>query len=135
MLKRVSGKKLSRDFGARAALRRSLVRALVTNGVLITTLAKAKAVQPMVEKLMTKVKAGTLTARRLVLARLGNDRATTDKLFGEYKELAKSRQSGFTRIVKLTARKGDRAKMARLEFVKNENRSKDENNPTKSKRD
>lgn len=117
MRKKVFGRKLSREIGSRTALFRSLVKALVDRGQIVTTKPKAKAVQPLVEKLMTKVAKGDMTAKRLVLAKLGNDRSTADKLFGHYASLTKTRKSGFTRIITLPTRVGDRATLARLEFV------------------
>ncbi len=117
MRKKVFGRKLSRDRGSRNALRRSLIRALVEHGKITTTLAKAKAVQPDVEKIMTAVRENTVAARRRVLARLGNDVKTTNKLFKEYLTVTDKRNSGYTRIVKLPARKGDLANMSILSFV------------------
>ena len=117
MLKKVFGRKLSRAQGARKALFRSLMRSLVLHGKITTTHAKAKAVHSSLEKIMTKVKSGTLTDRRLVFSSLGNDKEVTDKLFSEFGEVVAKRQSGFIRIMSLPARQGDNAKMAVLEFV------------------
>lgn len=117
MLKKVFGRKLNRSRRGRRALFRGLVGSLVEYGKIKTTLAKAKAVQPLVEKLVTSSAKNTLSQRRRVLAKLGNDRKVTQKLFDEVVVLAKNRNSGFTRIVKLPKRKGDSAQMARLEWV------------------
>jgi large subunit ribosomal protein L17 len=111
------GRQLSRSKSARRALFRQLVVALVARGSIKTTQAKAKAVQPMVEKMMTKVVKGDLTARRQILAMLGNQRQTVKKLFEDYQKLAGKRKSGFTRIIKLGRRQGDQAQMVRFEFV------------------
>lgn len=116
MKKRVFGRHLSRDIGARRALFRSQVRALVLFGAIKTTKAKAKAVQGTVEKLVTIAKEGTVTNRRRIYALLGNDRKTTDTLFKLIGPTFLSRSGGYTRIVKLQPRRGDRAEIARLEW-------------------
>jgi large subunit ribosomal protein L17 len=117
MLKKVFGKKLSRERGARRALFRALIRALVANHAIVTTRAKAKAVQRDVDKLLVYVMKGSVNSRRLALSYMGNDKETVDRLFGELKYLVEKRKSGFTRIVAMPARRGDAAEMARLEFV------------------
>jgi len=116
MKKRVFGRHLSRDIGARRALFRSQVRALVLFGAIRTTKAKAKAVQGMAEKLVTIAKEGTVINRRRIYALLGNDRKTTDTLFKLIGPTFLSRSGGYTRIVKLQPRRGDRAELARLEW-------------------
>jgi large subunit ribosomal protein L17 len=118
MRKKVFGRKLSRNTNTRKALFRSIISAFVANGQIETTKAKAKAVQPEIDKLMTLVAKNDLAARRLALKRLGNDKVTVDKLFGELKELTTKRKSGFTRIINLPDRKGDKAPMVKMEFVK-----------------
>lgn len=116
MKKRVYGRKLSRSLTSRKALFRSLIRALVSHGSITTTLAKAKAVQSDVEKLVKKARKGGIAKRREVYAYLANDKTTTDKLFKEVAQAFSSLESGFTRIVKLAQRRGDGAQMARLEW-------------------
>lgn len=117
MRKMVFGRKLSRGKKGREALLRSLIRALIVNGKIITTKAKAKAIIGQVDKLVTMAKEGSIAARRRALAYLANDRETTDKLFGEIVPVFKARKSGYARIIPLPNRKGDAAKMARLEWV------------------
>ncbi|SRR5258708_3222988 len=117
MNKRVFGRKLSRNTQSRKALFRTLIRALTEYGEINTTLAKAKAISGEVDKLMTLVAKNTVSTRRLVLAKLANDKKTTDKLFESYIEFTKTRKSGFTRIIKLPVRKGDAAQIARIEWV------------------
>ena len=95
---------------------RSLVRNLVIIGSIKTTKTKAKAVQPMVDKIMTKVKRGTLSERRAVVAMLGNDGSTVAKIYREYAKPAASRSSGFTKITNLSRRRGDNAQLVRLEW-------------------
>jgi large subunit ribosomal protein L17 len=117
MRKRVFGRNLGRSRGARKALFRSLIRALVISGSIETTLAKAKAVRPEVEKIMTLVREGSLAARRRVLGKLGDDKETAKKLFKTYGSIAKKRKSGFVRLTELPPRSGDNARMAKLEWT------------------
>jgi len=115
MQKRVKGKKLSRSRTARDALYRSLTRELVRHGKITTTTAKAKGVQIYIEKLTSIARKGGLSDRRRVLAKLANDKVTTDILF----KLASGfkRESGFTRIIALPKRRGDAADISRLEWT------------------
>jgi len=133
MRKMVFGKKLSRGKKGREALLRSLVRAVVVSGKIVTTKAKAKAIVGQIDKIVTLAKKGTLDSRRRVLAYLGNDRETSQRLVNVLGPSFLGRNSGYTRIVLLPSRKGDNAKMARLEWV-DEVITKNENIPTKSKR-
>ncbi|RJR29293.1 50S ribosomal protein L17 [Candidatus Microgenomates bacterium] len=119
MRKRILGRKLSRDRGSRAALFRALVRSLVLSGSIVTTRARAKAVQPDIEKLITLVASGDLASKRSVLARLANDRKTLELLVARYLSFKDVRKSGFTRIISMPPRKGDNAPMARLEWTEN----------------
>ena len=134
MRKMVFGKKLSRGKKGREALLRSLVRAIVVSGKVVTTKAKARAIVGQVDKIITLAKKGTLDSRRRVLAFLGNDRDTAERLVNTLAPSFSSRNSGYTRIILLPPRKGDGAQMARLEWV-DEIIKKDENVPTKTKRD
>lgn len=113
----VFGKKLSRGKKGREALLRSLVRAIVVSGKVITTKAKAKAIVGQIDKIVTLAKKGTLDSRRRVLAYLGNDREVTQRLVNIIAPSFLNRNSGYTRVVLLSSRKGDNAKMARLEWV------------------
>jgi len=133
MRKMVFGKKLSRGKKGREALLRSLVRAIVISGKIVTTKAKAKAIIGQVDKIVTLAKKGTLDSRRRVLAFLGNDRDTAERLVNTLAPSFSQRNSGYTRIILLPSRKGDNAQMARLEWV-DEIKTKNENIPTKSKR-
>ena len=83
----------------------------------MTTVAKAVAVQPDVEKLMSLVRKGTLADRRAALSILANDKEVTETLFKRYSAFANSRTSGFTRVRKLVNRRGDGAEMVSLEWV------------------
>jgi len=117
MRNKIYGKQLSRGRGSRKALFRSLIWALVEHGKIKTTKAKAKAIQPDVDKIMKLVKQDSVSARRRTLKKLANNRQITKKLFSDYKALAKSRNSGFTRVISLPSRKGDNAELAILEWV------------------
>ncbi len=117
MLKKVYGAKLSRGGGARKALFRSLIRAMVQSGKITTTKAKAKAIQGQVDRVMTLLKKDELSTRRRLLAMLGNDKETLVSLIEKYQVTTKDRKSGFTRIISLPQRRGDMAKIATIEFV------------------
>jgi large subunit ribosomal protein L17 len=111
-----SGKKLGRDSAHRKALYSNLAGALFTHGRIRTTEAKAKAVKPYAEKLITLGKRGDLHARRQALAALRtND--VVHHLFAEVAPRFADRPGGYTRIVKLGPRLGDAADMVYLELV------------------
>lgn len=116
MRHRISDKRLNRDKDHRKALLRGLSTELLLRGKIETTLAKAKAVRPYVEKLVTKAKDD---GRGRVL-RLSKDITNVDalkRLFAEIAPKFSARRGGYTRIVKLARRLGDRAQTARIEFV------------------
>ena len=111
-----SGKKLGRDSAHRKALYSNLAGALITHGRIETTEAKAKAVRPYAEKLITLGKRGDLHARRQAMAALrSND--VVHKLFADIAPRFSERNGGYTRVVKLGPRQGDAAQMALLELV------------------
>jgi large subunit ribosomal protein L17 len=106
--------KLSRDSAHRRALLRNLCREVIEHERIETSQAKAKAVKPKVEKLITLAKRGDLHARRQALSELGQDKFLVHKLF---EEVAATRiPGGYTRIVKL-ARGSDSTEMVFLELV------------------
>lgn len=117
MLKKVFGKKLSRGGGSRKALFRGLVRALVESGKIVTTKAKAKAIQGQIDKIMVLTKKEDQASRRRLLGILGNDKVTFESLIKRYLPSTKERRSGFTRIISLPRRRGDQAETAIIEFV------------------
>ena len=94
----------------------NLATELFRHGRITTTQAKARALRPYAERLITKAKRGDLHARRLVLAKL-HDRDVVARLFEEVAPRFAERDGGYTRILKLDPRKGDRAKMAMIELV------------------
>src|SRR3989344_6597155 len=117
MRKKVFGRKFSRDYGSRKALFRSLIRGLVIAGSIDTTYAKAKSIQGDLDKLTNLAIEGSLSHYKMIVSFLGNDESTAKKLVERTKSAVGNRSSGFTRIVKLPARRGDNAQMARLEWV------------------
>ena len=111
-----SGKKLGRDSAHRKALYSNLAGALIDHGRIQTTQAKAKAVKPLAEKMITLGKRGDLHARRQALAALrSND--VVHRLFADIAPRFADRPGGYTRIVKLGPRQGDAAEMVYLELV------------------
>jgi large subunit ribosomal protein L17 len=111
-----SGKKFGRPTNQRVALYRSLVGALFLHDKITTTEAKAKAIRPTAEKLITLARQPTLHHRRLAIADLP-DKHAVERLFAEIGPRMKSRPGGYTRIVKLGPRIGDAAPMAVIELV------------------
>jgi large subunit ribosomal protein L17 len=111
-----SGKKLGRDSAHRRALYSNLAGALIEHGRIETTAAKAKAVKPFAEKLITLGKRGDLHARRQALAALrSND--VVHRLFADVAPRFAERPGGYTRIVRIGPRQGDAAEMVYLELV------------------
>lgn len=117
MIKKVFGKKLSRSRPAREALFSTLTKSMILGGKMVTTKAKAKAVQRDVEKMVSLAIKGTLEGRRKVLAYLDNSKKETDLLFQKTAKLFGDKKSGFTRIINLPRRKGDNAEMVRVEWT------------------
>jgi len=110
-------RKFGRDKNQRTALMRSLAISLIEYGKITTTEAKAKELRPFVEKLVTKGLDETLASRKLIIARLGNNKDIAKKLVDELSPRYKKRPGGYTRIIKLSPRPGDGSKMAIIEFV------------------
>jgi large subunit ribosomal protein L17 len=109
--------KLSRDAAHRRSLLRNLCREVIEHERIKTSQAKAKAVKPEVEKLITLAKRGDLHARRQALSELGQDRFMVHKLFEEIAPRYAERPGGYTRIVKLGPRRSDSTEMVFLELV------------------
>jgi large subunit ribosomal protein L17 len=91
------------------------MNSLIMHGKIETTEAKAKEIRPKIEKLITKAKADNLANKRLLRARLRKE--TFQKLIKELRPRYKERKGGYTRIIKLSPRKGDRSRRAIIEFV------------------
>ena len=111
-----SGRKLGRDSAHRKALYANLAGALIEHGRIKTTQAKAKAVKPLAEQMITLGKRGDLHARRLALAEL-RSQDVVHQLFADVAPRFADRPGGYTRIVKLGPRQGDAADMVYLELV------------------
>ena len=111
-----TGKKLGRDSAHRKALYSNLTCSLIEHGRIKTTAAKAKAVKPFAEQMITLGKRGDLHARRLALAEL-RSQDVVHQLFADVAPRFVDRPGGYTRIVKLGPRQGDAAAMVYLELV------------------
>ncbi len=122
MRKRFKGKKLNRNAAQRKALYRGLIVALIEHGQIKTTLAKAKAVRPQIEKLITIAREGDLSARRRLLESVPQ-KEIVEKMIEEIGPRFKDRPGGYLRIVKLGPRSSDQTEMARLEWVEEEVKS------------
>jgi large subunit ribosomal protein L17 len=109
--------KLSRSASHRKALLMNLSREVITHERIETTEAKAKAVKPDLERLITLAKRGDMHARRQAMARLGQDKFVVYKLFEEIAPRYSERPGGYTRILKLGPRRSDSTEMVLLELV------------------
>lgn len=116
MRHRYFGKKLSRTKNERRRLLQNLAREVISRGSVHTTLAKAKAVQPLLEKLVTKAKKADRASIRIIEATLAHKQSERLLLADAQTRFA-SRGSGFTRIVKLGQRRGDASETVLLQFV------------------
>ena len=110
------GKKLGRDSAHRKALYSNLAGSLIEHGRIKTTEAKAKAVKPIAEKMITLGRRGDLAARRQALAYL-RSQEVVHHLFAEVAPRFADRPGGYSRIVKIGPRYGDAAEMVYLELV------------------
>ena len=144
MRHRVHGRRLGRDTAHRKALMRNMISDLICNEQIMTTEAKARAIRPAAEKVITLAKRGIarskdnpaseLHARRLASGRLTKTRVVEDeegalieidvvsKLFAEIAPRYEDRPGGYTRMVKIGKRPGDNAEMAVLMLVKDDDR-------------
>ena len=116
MKHRIGFNALSRRSGQRKALKRNMVTSLFRYERIETTKAKAKEVQRMAEKMITRAKVDSVHSRRMV-ARDISDKAILAKLFTDIAPLFAQRNGGYTRILKTGYRQGDAAEMAILELV------------------
>lgn len=124
MKKKVFGRKLSRSRPAREALFASLIRAMIINGRIETTRAKAKAIQGDLEKMISLSKKADISSRRKALSYLDNDRKVVDALFQNTGKAFSNRVSGFTKLISLPRRLGDNAQMVRIEWTEKVEASK-----------
>jgi large subunit ribosomal protein L17 len=110
------GRKLNRTHEHRAAMFANMAAALIKHEQISTTLPKAKDLRPIVEKLVTLAKKGSLHARRQAISQIG-DEEQVSKLFAVLAERYRNRQGGYTRVLKAGFRYGDSAPMAVIELV------------------
>lgn len=110
-------RKLGRDNKHRRSMLATLTKQLILNERIVTTETRAKEVRKCFDKMVTYGKKGTLVSRRLALAFLHNDEKCVNKVFNELTPRYKDRNGGYTRIIKMTERKGDNALEVILELV------------------
>lgn len=117
MRHRCAGNRLGRTTEHRIAMTRNLANSLVAHERVVTTLAKAKAIKPFVERMVTLSKTDSMANRRRVFAEL-NDKESVKKLFATLGPRFSKRDGGYCRILRLSRRRlGDRGEQAILEFV------------------
>jgi large subunit ribosomal protein L17 len=114
-----SGSKLKRDAGSRKSLLKGLVTSVIEHERVVTTVPKAKAIKPLVDKMITLAKRDTLHTRRQAAAFLETP-AAVKKLFDKLGTRFGQRSGGYTRVVRLGWRKGDGAEQAIIELVGSE---------------
>jgi large subunit ribosomal protein L17 len=119
MRHRKDGFKLKRDIGARRSLLKGLTTSVIEHERIVTTVPKAKAVRPLVEKMITLAKRDTLHSRRQAAAFLNSPEAVK-KLFDKLGTRFGQREGGYTRLVRLGWRRGDGAEQAMVELVGSE---------------
>src|SRR6202051_242758 len=119
MRQRFGNAKLKRDVGSRNSLFKNLTTSVITEERVITTVPKAKAIQPFVEQMITLAKRDSLHTRRQAAAFLQTP-AAVQKLFETLGTRFGQRNGGYTRITRLGPRKGDGAELAMLELVGSE---------------
>jgi len=116
MRHRVQGRKLGRTTAHRKALFRNQLTSLFTHERIVTTVAKAKELQPQAERMVTLARAGSLADRRLILRTVPN-KEIVRRLFDDIAPRFVDRPGGYTRIMRLGRRRGDGAELAIIEFV------------------
>ena len=110
-------RKLGRDNKHRRSMLATMTKQLIENEKIVTTETRAKEVRKCFDKMVTYGKNGSLVSRRLALAFLHNDEKAVSKVFNELAPRYKERNGGYTRIVKMSERKGDNALRVILELV------------------
>ncbi len=108
--------KLNRTFNQRKALVRTQLNALINNGQITTTQSKAKLIKPLVDRLITKAKVGSVHARRQLAATLASV-SSANRLVDVIMPLFAEKKSGFTSLTKIKIRKGDGTTMSTLRFL------------------
>ncbi|MFA7169787.1 MAG: 50S ribosomal protein L17 [Candidatus Paceibacterota bacterium] len=112
---KVKGRKFKRDHAQRKALMKHLAESIILQEKIQTTTAKAKELAPYIARLITRAKKQDLLAAKIVHGILSDEPAK--KLLGEIAKKYETRNGGFTRIIKVSDRKGDAAKMSIIELV------------------
>ena len=110
-------RKFGRDKSQKKALLSSLALNLIVREKIKTTEPKAKELRPFIEKLVTRAKKGDLATRRTIISKLSGRSSEVKKLFDVLAPKYADKKGGYTRVLKLGARKSDGAKMAIIEFV------------------
>ncbi|MCP4579393.1 MAG: 50S ribosomal protein L17 [Deltaproteobacteria bacterium] len=119
MRHRKAGNQLGRNTSHRRAMLRNMVTSLFKYEQIETTDAKAKAIRPIAEKMITLAKRGDLHARRQALSYM-QDKEVTHRLFDQIKDRYLNRQGGYLRIIKKGFRKGDGASISVVQLLANE---------------
>jgi large subunit ribosomal protein L17 len=114
---RAKHRQLSRTSSHRRAMLSNMATSLFQHDAVVTTVAKAKELRPVAEKLITLARRGDLHARRLVERRI-RDKAVSTRLFKEIGPRFQARPGGYTRIIRIGHRAGDGAETARIELLK-----------------
>lgn len=131
MRKRKYGRKLGRNKDAKRALLAGLFRSLAEHEAIETSEARAKVLKSFAAKIVSTAQKDGVAARRAVTARLRGDGQTTRLLFEKVLPKLKDKKSGFTRIVRLGTRRGDRSERVRIEWAVTET----QNSKRKAKND
>ena len=113
---KISGKQFGRASGPRRAMFRIMVMDLLRHGQIKTTIAKAKAIRPLTEKMVSLGKGGTLHDRRQAAAFI-TDKSVLKTVFDDIAPRFQERNGGYTRITRLGVRPGDAAEMALIELI------------------
>ncbi|MDX2236605.1 MAG: 50S ribosomal protein L17 [Hyphomonadaceae bacterium] len=129
----VAQKKLNRTASHRTAMFANMAAALIKHEQIVTTVPKAKALRPVVERLVTLAKRGDLGARRLAAQRL-RDETMAKKLFDTLGPRYKDRAGGYTRVIKAGFRHGDNAPVAVIEFVDRDESAKGQDSGPRQER-
>ncbi len=116
MRHRVHGRKLGRTSAHRKAMFRNQLTAFFTHERITTTIAKAKELRPLAERMVTLARTGTLANRRRILSMV-SDKEVVRHLFDDIAPRFVDRDGGYTRILRIGSRRGDNAEMAIIEFV------------------
>lgn len=118
MRHRIFGKKLGRNFNQRQALIRQQIRSIFTHNHILTTEAKAKFVQPVVEKLSHQIISSPNIATHRLLNNYLQDRQLTKKIISAFSPVFANQSANFTKITRIKHRQGDNALIVKLEFIK-----------------